>query len=231
MILNSIGIISSVATCPAELISQTSLLSYYSLNGDTVSDGGSVTTTLTQVGSPTFGSGAFGQAIELNGTTQYMTGATTNLLEPTGGWSYSAWLSLENSTTDASIYDKWNTTTGIRILIRPAEAQRTILVSMSSQNIGFALPAGVFTTPAWHNVIFRRLSSSNTIQVYVDGVQLGSSGFTSFTASGQTLNLGRQRTSNSSFFDGKMDEISIWGRTLQSDEIAAISAGTCPLKS
>jgi hypothetical protein len=219
--------ISEGAVCPAELISTTSIMAYYKFDGDyTKTLGEAFFGTISPVDT-TLSAGKFDQAVSFNGTSSYLPFGNNNLMEPSGtaGWSLSTWF-YTNSTANQSIWDKRVPgSSGMRVLVRPT---LDILVTWNTQNQGFSLPSAL-STGQWYHICVRQLTGTNTFEVLVDNVSLGTSTRSAYTASGQNLNVGRDRANSSSYLNGRLDEYQVWDRQLTNDEVAALAAGTCPL--
>jgi hypothetical protein len=222
-------------SCPAELISTTSIMGYYKFDGD-------YTPTLNEVffGTPTannmepFATGKFGSAASFNGTSSYLAYGNNNTMEPvgTGGWSLSCWVSMDNYVDNQSIWDKRVPgSTGMRIIIRPGGVGPTknVLITWNTQNSSFTLPADKFVDTTYHHVCVRQIAGTNNFEILIDDTSLGVISRTAYTASGQILNVGRDRTNNSTFMNGRIDEYSVWDRQLTDAEVTALAAGTCPL--
>lgn len=218
--------------CTSPLISTTSIMGYYKFDGD-------YTPTLNQAffgtASPNnmnaFVTGKFGQAASFNGTSSYLAYGTNNTMEPvgTGGWSLSCWVSMDDFSANQSIWDKRVPgSTGMRIIIRPGVA-RDVLCTWNIQNASFSLPAGKFTDSTYHHVCVRQIAGTNNFEVLIDNTTLGVITRSSYTGSGQNLNVGRDRANNSTHLNGRLDEYSVWDRQLTNDEVTALAAGTCPL--
>ena len=74
----------------------------------------------------------------------------------------------------------------------------------------------------WHHIAFTR-TSSNLIQLYVDGSPVGSAQ----SLSGNTLfEIIGANYAKSLFFDGKLDEVAIWNSALSSCDIKGIYDAT-----
>jgi len=218
--------------CPAELISTTSIMGYYKFNDDyTKSLGEAFFGTPSPNNMEPFATGKFGSAASFNGTNSWLAYGNNNTMEPDGiaGWTLSTWVSLDDYSNNQSIWDKRTPgSNGMRVLLRPGVI-RDILVTWNTQNVGYSLPAGVFTDDTWHHVVVRQNAGANTFTVFVDDVSLGTVTRTSYTLSSQNLNVGRDRGNSSSYLNGRLDEYSVWDRALTNEEITALAAGTCPL--
>jgi len=219
--------------CPASLISTTDIMGYYKFDDDYINSlGESFFGTAGPNNMNPFASGKFGSAASFNGVNSWLAAfGNSNEMEPvgTGGWTLSTWVSLDDTTNNQSLWDKRNPgSSGMRVLIRPG-AIRDILVTWNTQNQSFSLPAGVFTDDTWHHVVVRQNAGTNTFKVVVDDVSLGTATRTSYTASGQLLNVGRDRANTSSYLNGRLDEYTIWDRELTNAEITTLYEAVCPL--
>jgi len=82
-------------------------------------------------------------------------------------------------------------------------------------------------TPGWHHVIQRYISSggTTTIETFVDGTLRSTLSVDTSNVSGAGLNFGAARNSASDRgFDGLIDEVAIWDRSLTTAELASVYA-------
>jgi len=87
-------------------------------------------------------------------------------------------------------------------------------------------------TSNWHNLIVNLFGPSGANQVYLDGVVFGST-FTyssgGLDLNGETFNIGHYGSSR--YFNGLIDEVSIWDSALSSAAVTEIAAGPNSLTS
>jgi hypothetical protein len=85
-----------------------------------------------------------------------------------------------------------------------------------------ATSTSTVTDGAWHHVAMTINRSTQTIKVYIDGVQAGSTNTipVGAPASGGTLKIGADYA-GANLFNGSLDEIKIFNRELRADEIKA----------
>lgn len=224
--------------CTSPLISTTSIMGYYQFDGD-------YDPTLNQAffGTPSpnnmnaFVTGKFGQAASFNGTNSWLAFGNNNDMEPVypAGWTLSDWIYIPSGgTVGGSIWDKRVPgVSGQRILYREWSAtEHNLLITANSLNISvtFLKPGGT-GLDQWIHVAVRLNNGTNQYDVFINGTLEGSVTRSSYTASGQNLNVGRDRANQSSYFYGYMDEYSVWDRDLSNTEIASLAAGNCPLTS
>ena len=226
--------ISEGAVCPAELISTTSIMGYYKFDGDyTKSLGEAFFSTPTANNMDPFVTGLFGQAASFNGVNSWLAFGNNNTMEPvgTGGWTFSTWLYFP-TTTSGSIWDKRTPgSTGLRIVYRGwSPTENNLLLTFNAQNLSvtFNKPGGTGLAQ-WIHICVRQQSGTNNFDCYINGTLEGTVTRSAYTASGQNLNVGRDRANNSTFMDGYIDEWQVWDRSLTNDEVTALAAGTCPL--
>jgi hypothetical protein len=93
--------------------------------------------------------------------------------------------------------------------------------------------SGSVTDDAWHHVAVS-VESSSRASFYFDGVYVGLSDEPFFSSVNDldTLSIGRNVDSSNSagqwFFDGKIDDVAVWGTPLTCGQIAALAAGAAP---
>ncbi len=77
----------------------------------------------------------------------------------------------------------------------------------------------VISADRWHHVVCRYDAGSGTITVFVDGVENATGTETSPSTSGGPLQIGND-AGESNHFDGVIDEVRVWNRSLTAEEIA-----------
>lgn len=208
----------------------TGLVGYWPLdrrdgNGTSFDRSGSGNTG-TWVNSPTISLGKIGQALRLNGSSQYVT-TISNFPISTGSFTISAWLNT-NITTRQRFITSFNTT-GFVFDVNEASGGaasvygdlRIKLFDNSSHTFEYVVAAGI-TVNKWYlaSVVIDR--SANTLKMYVNGSQVGTtqnmSAITGSLASSMPLNFG-QNVSSGTYFSGQIDDVRIYNRALPSGEV------------
>ena len=209
--------------CPSKIISTTSLGAYYKLDGN-VTDSGPNGLNGTAVGSPTYAAGKYDDAISLNGSSQYVTVPDSAFLEGSGGdISVFIWVNPTSYVGTMHAISKWTATNGWRIAPRSFD----ILVTIGGTNVGRG--SGV-PTGEWTLIGFTK--TGTTCKVYQNGAQVGTDASVGTALSNtQLMNIGKRSNANEDYFNGLLDDASVWQRVLTPAEISDLYNSTCPLKS
>ena len=167
-----------------------------------------------------------GGAIELDGvddTTNSI--ATPDLTSPVKGVTISTWVKLDKlpselSTSYGSIYD--SSADAYVLYLDKASGQLRMKVTASTKAYP-SIPESMLDTSDWHHVVGVYDGGAGTAQIYLDGqlidVATGTEGTPLFgTLGSQIPTIGSSVGSN--YFDGKLDEMSIWSRPLGQAEIS-----------
>ena len=156
----------------------------------------------------------------------------------------SLWVSLSTLPSGinepyAGIYDS-EQDSYILYLDRAARELRFKLTDASNQAARVGIPESLLNTGVWHHIagVYDGSASpaAGQAMIYLDGrlvsVKTGSDtspryGLVRKIRPGQIAAIGRNGTANSSYFQGALDDVAIWGRALQPTEIRHIhAAGT-----
>lgn len=203
------------------------LVEYWDLDGDyaaSVDSSHDGTLTTSGTGSGTFTAGKFGQAIDLESSTNnqaYITvGGNENDFDfAASDMSISMWYTTE------SLYSQW------QALIAKGEggAWRLHRFSNSGNEINFS-GGGNFNGDgeldqqdgSWHHIVITHEDGAAT-RMYVDGSLVGqnlSAG--SISGNNFAMLIGANPQAANRSWDGMLDDIALWDRVLTTDEIAAI---------
>lgn len=139
----------------------------------------------------------------------------------------------------AGIYDS-EQDSYILYLDRAARELRFKLTDASNHNARVGIPESLLGTGVWHHIagVYDGSASpaAGQAMIYLDGrlvsVKTGSDtspryGLVRKIRPGQIAAIGRNGTANHSYFQGAVDDVAIWSRALQPDEIRHIhAAGT-----
>lgn len=163
-----------------------------------------------------------GYSLTLNGSSQYVSVASSADL-PTGDFTYSAWVKLV-TINDEMIIMVPNSSGQNEFYFHSNSTLRT-----ATNNSERAASSSNLPTAAWTHVLVKR--SGGSITQYINGVQSGTgtdAGILAFTSC--PLYFGTDVDSGCSgslgnYLNGKMDEIRIYNRALDSLEIATLADG------
>ena len=84
------------------------------------------------------------------------------------------------------------------------------------------MPVSSLSTSVWYNIVFTYTSSTKTVHIYLNGVELGTGYVLSTSGSSAIstgLSMGRYSSTNLYGLDGKLDQVRIFDRVLSSAEI------------
>jgi hypothetical protein len=197
------------------------LVSYYKL-GDTTDFYGS--NNATNVGTSTFTSGKYNNALTLNGSSQYLSVANGMFPWGTNNWSVSLWFK-RSSGTDICMFGSHDGTGagGLEISYGASSGSGKLGVS----KIGAAGTQATYTWTAdtnWHHLVATQSSTAGLI-LYLDGsaVNTQAANTSNVINSNKAIGIGARvigTTPADAFFPGQIDEVGIWSKALSTTEIS-----------
>jgi choice-of-anchor C domain-containing protein len=188
-------------------------------------------------GGVTFASGKVTEAFAFNGTSSFVQVTSSPALKPTGPFTLEAWVNYDQQTgmngdtiamkgPDDEVPGDWDLTISSVRKLRPH-------VNLNGNWIYFDCNT-TLVTGAWYHVAL--VYDGATIRGFVNGMADGSqSASGTVRTSNDPLKIGAYATtyppSQTSFFSGRIDEVSFYDRALSDSEILAVynagSAGKC----
>ena len=170
--------------------------------------------------------GQYGNALNFNGTTNYVDLGNPALLQTTGSMSWSAWIrASSNPADDGNIIAKSNNSAGWQFKTTPDTGPQTFGIQVTGAT-------GVFTQRysntvrllnVWYHVAAVYNSTSQTLDIYVNGVldngTLRGVVPTSQVIPAVNVNIGRR--SDGFNFAGTIDNVRIYNRALSAAEIVS----------
>jgi hypothetical protein len=173
-------------------------------------------------GSPAYATGKFGQAIDLDGTDDYVTlpAGIANLNEITAA----AWVNWDGGGNWQRIFDFGNGTSQYSFLA-PSNGS---VMRFAIKNGGSEQPLSTSPLPIGQWVHVAVTLNGNTGTLYVNGVQAAAN--TSMTIRPSDFNpafnfIGKSQFSADPLFNGRIDDFRIYNYVLTGTQIAAIAAG------
>lgn len=165
-------------------------------------------------------------SLRLNGTNQYVDFVTATgdyLREAYSKKSITFWMKSNSNTGNRNVIDIGGRDHGLGIRL---DANK-IYAGVASSNIRYSVSAN-YANNDWHHIAM--VYDTNTLRLYVDGVESGAvtnMTFTSIPAAAATSSIGRLNSSNAfnvgtAYFDGWIDELSVFGKALTATEVNAI---------
>jgi GH43 family beta-xylosidase len=182
-------------------------------------------------GSPTFTTGKFNQAINLNGTSQFVT--APNSVNTTGSFSVSAWVRLTSLTGYRTIASQdGNTISGFYLQYHQAAGNKFAFAMKASDSDSSTLTEALSTsspaTNTWYHVVGVRNKANNTILLYVNGVLQQTLAYSAaWNATGSTI-IGAAKFSGNRVdrLQGQIDSVRIYNRALTAAEVTTLFNAT-----
>jgi len=231
------GVVKVNAPVPESTITQGALVGSWSFNGGDLStttafdrSGGDHHGTLTN--GPTPAPGKVGQALLFNGVNQFVSIPDSNALDVTNtaDLTITGWFRRNTSTTDDTLIAKRNSSTtsdpGYIAFIDAATDKLHFEVSDGTNDYKL-VSTSVFTGNDWHRfTLVWNQSSIPDSEIYIDGIADNAVKTGTLTSVGDlsnalTLNIGAESDGGAPF-DGKLDEIHVYNRSISATEIAKL---------
>jgi uncharacterized repeat protein (TIGR02543 family) len=165
-------------------------------------------------------SGIIGNCYTFNGTTQYVYFAdhTNWTINATDNLSISMWINFSADPT-SNLVTLWGHQDGPQFNLGK--------ISSANYNIGWwtngtgvTTSSLAFSTNTWYHIVL--VKSGSSITFYRNGVSAGSSTTSDITINPSCAYIGGDTYSTPQVFNGRIDEVGIWKRTLTSTEVAAL---------
>ena len=219
--------------CFDNFFNDDSTVATYKLNNTPFDDLGHYNGTASNV---TYATGKFDEAAVFNGTSTKI-----NILPPISttsdqDFSFSQWVNFDVLPTSGSFIGIWGSDTGLvpttRLLIRQVSGgyRYEVLRAFNSSyyynaNGSTDMPVSSLSTSVWYNIVFTYTSSTKTVHIYLNGVELGTGYVLSTSASATIstgLSMGRYNSGSLYGLDGKLDNVRIFDRVLSSAEVTQL---------
>lgn len=163
-----------------------------------------------------------GYAIDFDGTDDYVSIADDPVLRPTTAMTVEAWIYPEDIAGQSvpPVLRKADASSGYTLEINHTNNEISFYVHISG--VGFtASPAySISSLNQWHHVA--GTYDGSTISLYINGALIGSTSVSGgITSSLEPLVIGSESFFGGRYFDGKIDEVRIWGDARSQAEIQA----------
>ncbi len=174
-------------------------------------------------GGATFVTGRVGQAVDLSGTSQYVS-LPAGVVSGMNDFTVATWVRLDTTSAWQRVFD-FGSSTSVNMFLTPQSGANTLRFAITTGGAGGeqqinapALPTGV-----WKHVAVTLAGNTGTL--YVDGVQVGQNTALTLRPSslGSTSNnwLGRSQYADP-YLDGQLDDFRLYSRALSSAEVLAL---------
>ena len=178
------------------------------------------------VGAPVFTAGKYGQALTLDGSTDYV-----QLAEPLGDssdFTFSGWIYWNGGGNWQRIFDFGNGGTDNYVFLTPKSGGNTLLFGVKQAGVTQTVETTVLPTGTWTHVAVT--ISGTTAKIFVNGqLRATNTGFTLDPGALQTnFNyLGKSQWPDP-LFSGKLDDLRFLTTALSDAQVAAIAANAPP---
>lgn len=213
----------------------TSLVAAYNLESSAGTDDKSGVT-LTLNGSPTFGAGKNGNAVDFgsSNTTKWFTQSGNNFGIDGGNASISAWVNIDSAPSSGAsmaIAYLHSATSKTSYAIYYTNNAGTLTVQFSRIKDGVAVTsitsATTLTIGTWHHLVITY--DSTNIEGWLDGSSVGTIAASGNGSAGATnfFSIGSDDPTASSLLSGKVDAVYVWSKKLSNTEVSDLySAGS-----
>ncbi len=171
---------------------------------------------------PTATEGLFGRALSFIGKDDNSVSLPANLLYGTSG-AVSLWLNTRNYTDNSGDKGMLFTGEGGTLDFQLLFVNNTGKVGFNAWTVGIDSGNYIVSNGTWHHVV--GTYGDFGVKLYIDSVQVGSSGTTTAAASNANgFYIGRKRTGY--MFNGTIDEVVLFNRSLTADEVQMLYQST-----
>ncbi|TXI33544.1 MAG: LamG domain-containing protein, partial [Candidatus Moraniibacteriota bacterium] len=183
----------------------------------------------TLTNSPTWTTGQVGNAVDFDGTDDYITVADSDILDVTDSTNFtlSGWFNRDTFTTDDTITAKSNgqaaSDTGYNVYIDDSTDKLTFVANDGTDQYKLE-SVSTFTATGWHHyALVWDESGATQTKLYIDGVAENVTATGTFTSVNSMANSVAFRVGSESDagnpFDGKLDEVRLYRRAFSGDEV------------
>lgn len=165
-----------------------------------------------------------GNALDLDGTFEYVSIPDDNALDLTDAITVATWINLDTSSSydrivEKSAFSSWYF--GLDVGTDP----RRLAVWMNGASRA-TVPTDLLVYGTWAHVAFTydRAAATNQIKIYIDGALQGTGTYsTAIGVDTADVRIGAHKADGNNL-DGRVDDLSIWSRALSGTEIGELYA-------
>ena len=214
--VTSLDPLSEDTTDTLQVLGDTSCIALYKFENNEDDESGNYNGTGTTV---QYAAGRYGQAASFNGTDSVVTGTAQNV---GSSFSVSAWI-YPASYGEHNFFNLWESSSDLFQIGLSDSTNEKLKIAAKSSNTWY-----VYTTTAspitslnqWYHIVVNR--SSSDLKIYVNGAFLESAN-NYYNKTYNTFNIGAGKsTSTNSFFDGKIDQLRVFNKTLSASEVTTL---------
>lgn len=164
--------------------------------------------------------GKFGNGLDFDGTGDYVDAADPGGLGT--NYSVSVWAKPASVALDAQVVSKRQDGVPIEFQVNQNNDDVYFAVRDDAGNIGEASKLNVLSVGVWTHIVGVR--NGNDISVYVDAIKGTDDPDTFGAISTANILIGSYGPGSSGFFNGSIDNVTIWNRALSAGEIAELNS-------
>ena len=202
------------------------LIGHYKLDGNANDETGN--NPGTEMGSPTYVAGVFGQAISLNGAGDYVSIANESNFDINGSITVAAWIQI------ASFDKAW------QAIVTKGDSSWRFGRQSTSDEVAWCLQSLAggdvivgggspgLNDGEWHQIVGTYeygpdAANPGTMTLYVDGVEWASHNtWGNFNVNNHPVNIGENAQSTGRYFNGLIDDVGIWDEALTAAQVENI---------
>lgn len=181
--------------------------------------------TLTNSGTATYAAGKFSNSVDVNGSSQHLYSADNSDLSITGQVTLSAWVNPDTVTGTQTIAGKWDGANESYLLSLNGSAVR---MSIDASGNYAETASGALATGSYQHVVGVYDNAAATVSIYVNGVKKSVTVTgtlpTSIADDAGRFSVGAEDSTSgtSNYFNGKVDDLRLYSRALNANEVAAL---------
>ena len=180
----------------------------------------------TLVNGPLWAAGKSGNAVDLDGTNDYVS-LPTGVVSSSTTSTIAAWVNLDAVSTWMRIFD-FGSGTSTYMFLTPKNGSSKIRFAIRNNGSSEQIIDGTSALPTggWHHVAVTLNGATGTL--YVDGAQVGQNTAMTLKPSdmGSTTQnwIGRSQFSTDPYLNGRVDDFRVYNKALSASEVAALAA-------
>ncbi len=224
------GFSSSVSAQIPSYIPKDSLVGWWPFNGNANDESGKGNNgKVTGAKLTTDRNGNSNQCYSFDGVNDYVDCGSSKSLNPTGNFTVSLWINANNFTNDHGLISNFNNGGGID-LITSADNSIPPLDKIRWMDQGGFLFTTSLTEQKWYHLIAIFDATNKEKSIYLDGKLFakGKSNISTIKSSDINMFIGSHLAAIVNYWswDGKIDDVCMWNRALDSNEVKSIYSGT-----
>jgi hypothetical protein len=185
-------------------------------------DSSANTHAITNNGSTTYVAGKYGNACELNGSSQGFDVASNSDFDLDGNFTVEAWINFDSKTTQNQVLIRRYTDANnfyYMAVMASGNFQSYRVAQGTTSNSFISLDSEEVDT--WHHYAIVGDRTANTTKIYIDGILRDTNTLdaTAFVWGATDMSIGSDENAGGNFMDGNIDDLKIWGTVRNQSQI------------